>query len=95
MREARSALSASSRALTLILVVRTIPWAWVPFYHSYLSRRVPLPVSGVGGRGVLLPILVCVRDLRARWSGAHLACLPSLREVVPYLTDCQTYSEVW
>jgi len=52
-------------------------------------------VSGVGGRGVLLPILVCVRDLRARWSGARLACLPSLREVVPYLTDCQSYSEVW
>ena len=75
MREARSALSASSRALTLILVVRAIPWAWVPFYRSYLSRRAPLPVPGVGGRGVLLRILwyayvTCVHG------GVVPACLP-------------------
>ena len=32
----------------LILVVRALPWTWVPFYRSYLSRRAPLPVPGSG-----------------------------------------------
>ena len=59
----------------LILVARALPWTWVPFYRSYLSRRAPLPVPGVGGRGVLLRILwyayvTCVHG------GVVPACLP-------------------